>query len=81
MRDNISGIQIRSTLGEFFETLDCTDDSWKDESCFQFKMNKHFIKTKKKSLLEDFYINEFFILTFRPIMEHLHETCITQLSR
>ena len=30
---------------------DCTDDSRNDETCLQFIMNKHFIKTKKKKSL------------------------------
>ena len=27
------------------EISDCTDESRKDETCLQFKMEKHFIKT------------------------------------
>ena len=27
------------------ETWDCTDESRKDETCLQFKMKKHYIKT------------------------------------
>ena len=26
---------------------DCTEESWKDETCLQFKMNKYFVKTSK----------------------------------
>ena len=29
------------------ETLDCTDESRKDETCLQLKMKKHYIKTMK----------------------------------
>jgi len=31
------------------KTLDYTDESRKDETCLQFKMKKHFIKTRKIS--------------------------------
>ena len=29
------------------DTTDCTEESRKDETCLQFKMNKYFIKTRK----------------------------------
>ena len=45
MHDYTSRIRIRSILMEFLETSDCTDESRKDETCLQFKMNKHYIKT------------------------------------
>ena len=49
MRDYVSRIRIDSNLMEFLETSDCTDEYRKDETCLQFKMNKHFIKTRKIS--------------------------------
>ena len=36
----LSRIRIHSILVEFLETLDCTDDSRKDETCLQLKMKK-----------------------------------------
>ena len=54
IRDYISRIRIRSILIEFLETSDCTDESRKDETCLQFKMNKYFIKTRKMSLKKRF---------------------------
>ena len=32
-------------LMEFLETSDCTDESWKDETCLQLMMKKLYIKT------------------------------------
>ena len=40
-----SRIQIRSVLLEFLEASDWTDESRRDETCLQFKMKKHHIKT------------------------------------
>ena len=49
IRDYISRIRILSILIEYLETSDCTDESRKDETCLQFKMKKHHIKTVKIS--------------------------------
>ena len=46
IRDYTSRIRIRSILIEFLETSDCTDESRKDETCLQSKMQEHFIKTR-----------------------------------
>ena len=35
----------RIPVMEFLKTSDCTDESRKDETCLQFKMKKHYIKT------------------------------------
>ena len=38
---------------DFFKASDCTEESRKDETCLQFKMNKYFIKTRKIYQNED----------------------------
>ena len=43
-------IRIRSILMKFLETLDCTDESRKYETCLQLMMKKHYIKTWKTTL-------------------------------
>ena len=47
--NSIQHTRIHSFLMEFMETSDCIDQSRKDETCPQYKMNKHFIKTKQNS--------------------------------
>ena len=49
MRVYISRIKICSILIEFLESSDYTYDFRKDETCLQFKMKKHYIKTRKIS--------------------------------
>ena len=44
-------MRIRSILMEFLETSVCTDVSRKDKTYLQFHMDKHFIKTRKISIL------------------------------
>ena len=51
---------------EFLKSSDCADESRKDETCLQFKMNKHFIKTWKslsKLLAMHFYIISLYVKT------------------
>ena len=54
IHDYTSQVQFHSILMEFFLTSDSTDESGKDETCLQFKMNKHFIKNRKISQKEPF---------------------------
>ena len=46
-RRNYFTIIKTTTSFFFFQTSDCTEESRKDETCLQFKMNKDFIKTRK----------------------------------
>ena len=47
--DDITRIRIRLILMQFLETSDCTNDCRKHETCLQFKMKMHYIKTRKIS--------------------------------
>ena len=53
IRDYTLWLRILSILMTFFKALDCTEESRKDETCLQFKMNKYFIKTRKIYQNED----------------------------
>ena len=51
-KKNSAAIEARMTfLNKSAGTMrkNCTEESRKDETCLQFKMNKHFIKTRKIS--------------------------------
>ena len=49
--------RVHSISMQFLETSDCTDQSRKDETCLQFKMKKHFIKTRKISQITYKYLH------------------------